>query len=424
MSQLLAYLCPTILGILKSYSTIVIGGGPAGMAAAIFASAGPTLILERNDSLGKKLLIAGTGRCNITHHGDIGDFIHHYGDHGKFLKKALREFTNTDMVQFFTDRGLATIVDKNGKVFPHTEKSRDVLRVLLDECRARGVEIRSNQQVVRVDRVEEQFVVAANGETFGAKHLVVATGGRSYPTTGSTGDGYLLAQQLGHTVVEPRPALTPVFVKDYPFAELAGVSLDAVPVYLYRGAKKVAEHSGDIGFTHKGISGPGIIDFSRHMLPGDTLRINFVSKPVDAFRRSFIDGAATQGRQTVQTFLRDYDLPKSLMRALLDRCNLDAAECLSNVVAAKRNLLIELLCEFPFQIDRLGGFKVAMATAGGVALDEVSSKTMESKRCPNLYFAGEVLDIDGDTGGYNIQAAFSTGYVAGKAISKKVEAAQ
>lgn len=404
---------------MKSYTTIVIGGGPAGLAAAIFSSGGNTLLLEKNAKAGLKLLIAGSGRCNITHDGDIGDFTSHYGDNGKFLKKALREFTNINLIRFFEDKGLLSTIDKNGKVFPATEKSKDVLNVLLEECKRNNITILSNRTVTKVSATDAGFLVTTNENTFACKYLVIATGGRSYPTTGSTGDGYEIARSLGHSIVAVKPALTPVFVKSYAFESLAGVSLESVPIYLYKNGKKTKEHRGDIGLTHKGISGPGIIDFSRFMDEGDLLRINFANQLVDSFRRDFIDAASTDGRQTVQAFLRAYDMPKSLMKAILDMVGIMPSDCISNVNVAKRSRMVELFCEFPFEVERLGGFKMAMATAGGILLEEVSSKTMESKIQKNLFFVGEVLDIDGDTGGYNIQAAFSTGFVAGKVIATR-----
>ncbi len=405
----------------KTYSTIVVGGGPAGMFAAANLPVGSTLILEKKESLGKKLLIAGTGRCNITHEGDIADFTSRYGDAGRFMKKALREFTNSDMVQFFTSRGLSTIADKNGKVFPSTERSRDVLAVLLRECESRKVEIAYNEAVANVAWSDGRFTVTTAQGEYLCQHLIVATGGCSYPTTGSTGDGHGIAASLGHTIIAPKPALTPIFIKNFSMDELAGVSMVNVPIYIYRDGKKVNEHSGDIGFTHKGISGPGIIDFSRYMHEGDTVKVNFTGTSAEDFRKLFVDSTASKGSTTVQIFLRDFDLPKSLMRIILQEAEVEPSCCLSNITAKKRALLVTSFCEYPFTIERLGGFKVAMATAGGVDLKEVSPKTMESKIRKGLYFAGEVLDIDGDTGGYNIQAAFSTGYLAAKAVSAALQ---
>ncbi len=405
---------------LKVYKTIVIGGGPAGLFTAISIGRDDTLVFEKNSQPGRKLLIAGSGRCNVTHAGSISDFFGRYGSHGRFVKKALKEFTNDDLIGFLIHRGLNTVVDKNGKVFPETDRAEDVLSCLLAECNAIGVEIKREKSVVSVSKANDIFVVTSEKETFYCEALVVATGGSSYPSTGSTGDGYMFAKSLGHSIVTPKPALTPVFVKDYRMSELAGVSLQNVSVSLYRGDKKLLERRGDIGFTHKGISGPGIIDFSRCFEVNDVLRINLIGCNEDRFRQLFIDSVVNQGNTTVQSLLRNYDIPKSLMRVVLEEVVVDPSDCLSNVSAQKRNKLIVLLCSYPFHIERVGGFKMAMTTAGGVCLDEVSSKTMESKIVSNLYFVGEVLDIDGDTGGYNIQAAFSTGYVAGKSILKSI----
>jgi predicted Rossmann fold flavoprotein len=405
---------------LKVYKTIIIGGGPAGLFTAISIGRDDTLVLEKNSQPGKKLLIAGSGRCNVTHTGPISDFFGRYGSHGSFVKKALKEFTNDDLISFLIHRGLNTVVDKNGKVFPETDRAEDVLACLLAECRAKGIEIKREIPVVSVSKANDLFVVTTGKESFCCEALVVATGGSSYPTTGSSGDGYMFAKSLGHSIVTPKPALTPVFVKDYRMSELAGVSLQNASVSLYRGDKKLLERRGDIGFTHKGISGPGIIDFSRYFEVNDVLRINLIGCNEDRFRQLFIDSVVNQGNTTVQSLLRNYDIPKSLMRFVLEEVVIDPSDCLSNVSAQKRNKLIVLLCSYPFHIERVGGFKMAMTTAGGVCLDEVSSKTMESKLVSNLYFVGEVLDVDGDTGGYNIQAAFSTGCVAGKSIVKLI----
>lgn len=405
---------------LKVFQTIIIGGGPAGLFTAISIGRDDTLILEKNSQPGRKLLIAGSGRCNVTHTGPISDFFGRYGSHGSFVKKALKEFTNDDLIAFFKNRGLNIVVDKNGKVFPETDKAEDVLSCLLAECKAIGVEIKREKSVVSVSKANDLFVVTSEKETFYCNALVVATGGSSYPTTGSSGDGYQFAKSLGHSIVTPKPALTPVFVKDYGMSELAGVSLQNVSISLFRSGRKLLERRGDLGFTHKGISGPGIIDFSRCFEVGDVLRINLIDCNEDKFKQLFVDSVVSQGNMTVQALLRNYDIPKSLMRIVLEEVNVDPSDYLSNITALKRNKLIVLLCSYPFEIERVGGFKMAMTTAGGVCLDEVSSKTMESKLVSNLYFVGEVLDVDGDTGGYNIQAAFSTGYVAGKSIVKSI----
>ncbi|SDD15401.1 BaiN/RdsA family NAD(P)/FAD-dependent oxidoreductase [Williamwhitmania taraxaci] len=401
---------------METFHTIIIGGGPAGLFSAISIGRNDTLVLEKNTQPGRKLLIAGSGRCNITHDGDITNFFHRYGDHGSFVKRALKEFTNLNLINFFALRGLNTITDKNGKVFPQTEKAEDVLNSLLRECQKVGVTINTSCSVTSVERNDGFFLLKTSLKTFSCENLVIATGGNSYPTTGSSGDGYTLSKMLGHAIVPIKPALTPIFVKNYRMEELSGVSLADIPLYLFRNGKKIHEHRGDIGFTHKGISGPGIIDFSRYFEAGDVLMVNLIDCNEDKFRKLFIDTAVQDGSRTIQSLLRNYELPKSLMRIVLDEVGVDPAECLSNINAKRRGNLVSLFCCYPFEIERVGGFKIAMTTAGGVSLNEVSSKTMESKLVSRLYFAGEVLDIDGDSGGYNIQAAFSTAHLVGKAI--------
>lgn len=404
----------------NKYTTIVIGGGPAGLFTAANLPHKSTLLIEKKESLGKKLMIAGTGRCNITHSGDIAEFLTKYGANGRFLKTALREFSNVDAVSFFTSRGLSTIEDKNGKVFPITEKSKDVLAILSAECNLKEVTLLLESTVIDVIKTENGFTVNVNGRKYSCTYLVVATGGCSYPTTGSTGDGYMFAKMLGHSIVPPKPSLTPVFVASYKMESLAGVSLDSIPIYLYRNGKKIGDHVGDIGFTHKGISGPGIIDFSREMVAGDWLKVNFTGVNADSFRTNFLNVTSKRGNTTIQVFLRDYNIPKNLVKLILEEAEIEPSCYLSNITAKSRSRLVNLFCEYPFEIERLGSFKVAMATAGGVSLSEVSSKTMQSTICKGLYFAGEVLDIDGDTGGYNIQAAFSTGFLVAKAITKTI----
>jgi hypothetical protein len=241
----------------------------------------------------------------------------------------------------------------------------------------------------------------------------------SYPTTGSTGDGYHFAKQLGHSVIPPKPSLSPVFIRDYSMASISGVSVQNKAVYLYRANKKISEHCGDIGFTHKGLSGPGILDFSRHILSNDILKVNFLDKKNDEFRNEFIIAAEKDGKTAIQTYLKKFDLPRSLVLLVLQSIKIEPETRLADITKLNRNQVVAAFCEYPFTVEKVGGFNMAMVTAGGVSLEEVNPKTMESKLVPGLYFAGEVLDIDGDTGGYNLQAAFSMGYLAGQSIGAK-----
>jgi len=365
---------------------------------------------------GKKLLISGTGRCNLTHDCKLSDFFDHYGANHRFLKTALHGLTNFDLIRFFNDHGMETVVDKNGKVFPASQKASDVLQVLLDVCKRNKVEITSNQHIEEIKKTETDFEVKTNSGTFSSRFLVITTGGMSYPATGSTGDGYHFAKQFGHSIVPPKPSLSPVFIRDYTMASISGVSVQNKAVYLYRGEKKISEHKGDIGFTHKGLSGPGILDFSRHILSGDILKVNFIEQKSHDFRNEMIKASEKEGKTAIHTYLKKFDLPRSLVLLILKSINVEPEMKIAEITKIQRNQLVSVLCEFPFTVEKVGGFNMAMVTAGGVNLDEVNSKTMESKNVPGLYFAGEVLDIDGDTGGYNLQAAFSMGYLVGKGI--------
>lgn len=401
---------------MKTADVIIIGAGPAGLFAAIHCKGLKVIVLEKNAAPGKKLLISGTGRCNLTHECKLSDFFDHYGANHRFLKTALHGLTNFDLIRFFNDHGLETVVDKNGKVFPASQKASDVLQVLLDVCKRNKVEITSNQHIEEIKKIETGFEVKTNSGTFFSRLLVITTGGMSYPTTGSTGDGYHFAKQLGHSIVPPKPSLSPVFIRDYTMASISGVSVQNKAVYLYRGDKKKAEHNGDIGFTHKGLSGPGILDFSRHILSGDILKVNFIEQKSDDFRNEMIIASIKEGRTAIQTYLKKFDLPRSLLLLILKSINVEPETKIAEITKIQRNQLVTAFCEFPFTVEKVGGFNMAMVTAGGVNLDEVNAKTMESKLVPGLYFAGEVLDIDGDTGGYNLQAAFSMGYMVGQGL--------
>jgi len=401
---------------LKTADVLIIGGGPAGLFAAIHCKGRKVIVLEKNAMPGKKLLISGTGRCNLTHDCKLSDFFSHYGVNHRFLKTALHGFTNTDLVRFFEDNGLETVVDKNGKVFPAAQKASDVLQVLLDVCKKNKVEIACNQQVEVIIKTESGFEVKTNTGIFSSRFIVITTGGMSYPTTGSTGDGYHFAKQLGHSIVPPKPSLSPVFIRGYSMASISGVSLQDKMICLYRGNKKTNEHRGDIGFTHKGLSGPGILDFSRHILSSDILKVNFIDLNADDFRNELIRVSDKDGKTALQTYLKKFDLPRSLVLLTLQSIQVEPEIRLADITKSQRIQLVSALCEFSFVVEKVGGFNTAMVTAGGVSLEEINSKTMESKLVPRLYFAGEVLDIDGDTGGYNLQAAFSMGYLVGKEL--------
>ncbi|MBP2145306.1 putative Rossmann fold flavoprotein [Methanofollis sp. W23] len=398
---------------------IIIGGGPAGLFCAIHAAGEgrQVQVLEKKKSCGRKLLITGTGQCNLTHAGEVAEFFTHYGEHGKFLRPALRGFTNRDLIGFFETRGLPTVTDQNGKVFPASMKAADVLTLLLKECRQAGVEIRCDEAVKEVGASEEGFLVRTTSATYHADVLVVATGGATYPATGSTGDGYAMARALGHTVTEIAPGLAAVEVEEHPFADLAGISFEGLTLSLFRGNKKIREQTGDLLFTHSGLSGPGILHLSRYISPGDTLKISFLpGTSREALARDLVEKTASNGNRLVRTVLNDYPLPDRFLRRLLAATGVPDDLTAAHLTKKTRTRLITHLIEWPLTVQGLSDFDEAMVTRGGVSLEEINKKSMASKQVPDLYFVGEVLDIDGDTGGYNLQAAFSTGMAAARAI--------
>jgi predicted Rossmann fold flavoprotein len=401
---------------------VIIGGGPAGLFCALHASGEnrKVLVLEKNQSCGRKLTITGSGQCNLTHDGETSEFFLHYGEHGHFLRPALREYTNRDLVAFFEEHGLSMTIEPGGKVFPASRKASDVLAVLLSECSRGGVELKCGQVVRRVSSTGGQFIVETGTASYLADAVVIATGGASYPATGSTGDGYILARELGHTVNEIAPALTPVIVKDYPFADLAGISFENLPLSVFRDNRKIRQHSGDTLLTHTGLSGPGVLDLSRFILPGDIVKVSFIHGTEHETVRKIVTAAITaSGTRQLKTVLAGLSLPDRFARRLLELAGIAPDQTCAQLRKQARQEIVSMLTGFSFSVLRLGGFDEAMVTRGGVALFEINEKTMESKIVPNLFCIGELLDVDGDTGGYNLQAAFSTGILAARSVSRK-----
>jgi predicted Rossmann fold flavoprotein len=430
----------------EDYDLIIIGAGPSGLFCAINSIRKDTiwkdatwkdkiqngitqkerkiLVLEKKETPGHKLLISGSGHCNITHDGDIRDFLNHFGDNGRFLRPALLGFTNHDLVSYFEGKGLAMIRENGGKIFPETLRARDVLNILIEGCGEKEVGIDCGQEVRSIAKTESGFRITCERCDYSSRMLVIATGGCSYPGTGSTGDGYRFARDLGHSIVEIGPALTPLIIKDYPFSELAGISFSDMGISLYRQGK-IGKMQGDILFTHQGLSGPAVLDLSRRVRPGDILKLSFV--PVEergALDEWLLDRAGSDGALTLKTVMADLPhsvpLPPRLIKRILEISGIDADSTLAHLTRGRRTQLIDNLTGLPLAVSELVGFNMAMVTRGGVSLKEVNPKTMESRRVSGLYLVGEVLDIDGDSGGYNLQAAFSTGMLAAKSIMSRL----
>lgn len=401
------------------YQTIIAGAGPAGLFAGAMLKNAPALILEKKELPGRKLMISGTGQCNFTHAGNINEFKNHFGEGYNFLKHAFKSFSNHDSIRFFREKGVSSITEDNGKVFPSSRKASDILEVLVNSCNPNIIHIKTGHNINSITKENGIFKIVTDNSVFLAENLIIATGGKSYPSTGSTGDGYMFAKSLGHSVVEPNPALAPIIVESYSFQELAGVSLKDAELKIKERHGATRKYKGDILFTHHGLSGPGILNFSRYLRAGHTLQVNFAGLSENDLEKLFTNHAGIKGKQSISTFARTLNIPKSLINSIIQLSIGSATRPLAEISRQQRKHFINLCCAFPFKIEKVGGFKNAMVTTGGVNREEINPLTMESKLVPSLYFCGEVIDIDGDTGGYNIQAAFSTAHLAALSINKK-----
>jgi len=402
------------------YSLIVIGGGPAGLFGALKAAGNGRniLIIEKMPRPGRKLLLSGSGQCNITHREETASFLSHYGDNGRFLRPALMNFPSRELIAFFTERGLPLMTEPDGKVFPGSRKASDVLHVLIKKCGDASIEMRCGDPVLDVSVRDGEFLIRTAQGSLRSDHLLIATGGVTYPGTGSTGDGYAFAGSLGHRVTETGPALAAVTVQGYRFSDRAGISFPDVSISLLRSGRKIRQRTGDLLLTHTGLSGPGILDLSRFIRPGDTLAISFLpGMDPREVEKILLDRLAAAGNARIRTALAAFHLPERFVNKLLTLAGIGRDLTGAHLSKESRSALVELLTRCPFAVDRLAGIQEAMVTRGGVSLAEINPKTMESRLVPRLYFAGEVLDIDGDTGGYNLQAAFSTAALAARRIA-------
>lgn len=411
---------------------IIVGAGPAGLFCSISCCRNNNcrvLVLEKMNAAGRKLLLSGSGSCNITHSGKITDFEKRYGEKGRSLRYALSGFSNTDMVDFLNNNNIRTIEKDNGKMFPESLKARQILDVLLQKCAESSIRILYEHPAIEIQHSGGMFRVRAAGSIFQSGYCVITTGGLSYPKSGSSGDGFVFAKSLGHTVTEITPALTPVNAfpatdaltpgKNIP-PELSGITINNSTVTLCRNGHKLKNCSGDLLFTHTGLSGPVILDMSRYIQPGDTILVSFIQDNPESFENEFILKSRTEGKCSIKNLLHTFHIPERITRMILDTALIPHDKRSSEVSREERKKLVIHITAFPFKVLSKGDYNIAMATHGGVSLEEINMRTMESRLVPGLFFAGEVMDIDGDTGGYNLQAAFSTGKLAGDTIRKRI----
>lgn len=408
----------------RKYDLAVIGGGPAGiMAATIAARNGKrVVIIERNPSLGIKLLITGKGRCNITNNTqDNKELIKAYGNNGKFLHSAFFAFDVSDTLDFFHKLGVETKVERGDRVFPVSDKSMDVLQALKKDLNRNNVELKLNTRVkeIKVKNKKIEKIIFYDSSTLIADNYLIATGGKSYKATGSSGDGYAFLEKMGHTIVKPRPALSPIVCEESFIKELEGLSLKNVSIRILQNNKEKASEFGEALFTANGMSGPIILNLSNSIDdPVEEYKLKIDFKPalsLEEMDKRLQNDFKKYNNKQFKNALDDL-LPKKLIPIFIRLSKIDPAKQTNSVSKEERKRLLGLFKNFELNIQNIVGYEKAIVTKGGVDIKEINPKTMKSKIIDNLYVAGEVLDIDGPTGGYNLQICWSSGFVVGTSI--------
>ena len=404
---------------MSNQTIAVIGGGAAGLMAAGFAAqnGAHVLLFETNPKVGRKVYITGKGRCNVTNNCDVPQMLANVPVNPRFLYSALGQFTPQDVIEFFESRGVPLKTERGNRVFPVSDKASDIVDALFAFVKQQGAQLVFHPVQRILTENGAVCGVEANGKTYAASKVIVATGGASYPATGSTGDGYRFARELGHTIVPPRPSLVPLTENGDICAKMMGLSLKNVRVTVLENNKKIFEDFGEMLFTHFGVSGPLILSASAHMrhFGSKNYRISIDLKP------------ALDEKTLDKRLLHDFEkhknsdfinalgelLPRKMIPVIVELSGIDPHGKVHSVTKAQRQTLVRLLKAFPVEISGARPIAEAIVTTGGVSVKEVSPKTMESKKVPGLYFAGEVLDVDAYTGGFNLQIAWATGRLAG-----------
>lgn len=396
---------------------IVIGAGAAGLMCAYKASSNgaKVTVLERNEKPGKKIYITGKGRCNVTNACEVNDFFANVPTNPKFLYGAVRTFSSGDLIDLFETLGLQVKVERGNRVFPVSDKASDVTACLYKACLNNGVRFVFSTSVSDITKKEDEFEVRTDNGIFTDDKVVICSGGKSYPNTGSTGDGYRFAKRFGHTVIEPVSALSALYVSDT--KPLAGLSIRNVQATVVDNNKRIATQFGEMLFTHEGVSGPVILTLSSliNRMDFSTLDLEIDLKPAlddkklnDRLLRDFADNK----NKTLYNNL-SLLMPKALIPYVLSQSGVDGNKQVNSVTKEERNKLVFTVKHLTFDLQGLYPIDEAIVTSGGVSVKEINPKTMESRLVEGLYFAGEIIDVDCFTGGFNLQTAFSTGYIAG-----------
>jgi len=413
----------------KKYDLAVIGAGPAGMMAALRASehGADVVLLEKNTIPGIKLLMTAKERRNITNaEPDPLKFTANFGKNGKFLLSAFYRFGVEDTIDFFHRHKLRTVRERGGRIFPESGRAQDVQELFLGLLKKNRVALTCGSKIKEIFLQEKRIekIILEKGEVSAVNNLI-STGGLSYPQTGSTGDGYKWAREMGHTIIKTEPALTPVIVKEMWVRELEGLSLKNVKISVYQNNKKMDERFGEALFTDRGMSGPIILDMSKtigKLLAGGEVNLFIDLKPaldLDVLDKRILRDLEKHKNRSIKNILPEL-LPKRLISLILKLADIDPDKHGNAITKDDRKRIRLLLKQLPLTIKSLLGFNKAIITSGGVSLKEVDPKTMRSKIIDNLYFAGEILDLDGPTGGYNLQVCWSTGYLAGESAAKSL----
>lgn len=405
---------------------LVIGGGLAGLAAAIAAKTSSpeaeVCLCEKNDQFGRKFLLAGSGQCNITHAGNSRDFFDRYGTAGRFVQPALLEYSNRSLIDFLAGQGIVLEELENGKIFPRSRRGSEILDMFKRRCHELGVREYLSTAVSNVEAGANMFSVSAANVCFTTRKLIVSTGGLSWPRTGSTGDGLTWARRLGLVVTPLFPGLAAVNVEPWRYAECAGCSFWTPRLSLWRGNTKIGSFCGEILLTHDGLSGPGILDMSRYVRSQDRIELaltDYVS--VEKLDHDLLERITQNPGKKIASIIRNIGVPGGLVRRIFQNNQIPEELCGSVCSRETRRKIASVLVAWPCVVKSVDGFDRAMVTAGGVDLSGIDRKTMESRRLPGLYFAGEVLDVDGDTGGFNLQFAWSSGMLAGRQAARSLK---